>query len=156
MIRKFYITMTQKGLFNEYLDKVTILKNFITFEKTTIKQTQIVVINESGIIEFDKERQKQELKECGICTTMSILNELYNRILGIDKHSFYRDRNLMRELITEDTKEGYKAIKVEQIEKKSDKAYFIKGLDTWIPNSQCIYEQNILYIKDWVFFKNLM
>ena len=137
MIRKFYINMYQKGKIKDQLQsKIDLVK----FHKTDNKTVQI--------IEFDEDI----LKDCFEYNYESC----FAYILGIDKYNFYLNRSLMREILIEDTKEDYKAIKSEQIEKETEKAYFIKGLDAWIPKSQCIKEEKILYIKNWIFFKNLL
>lgn len=153
MIRRFYITMFQKGKFNELRNSE--IKQFITFQPTDKKQIQIVEIDEAAINKYDEDRREQELRDFGICKSAPFLDYIYDSILGISHYSGYKYRSALREILPEDIKEDYKAIKSSFIEKESEKAYFIKGLDSWIPKSQCVKDDNILYIKRWLFFKNL-
>lgn len=135
MIRKFYINMYQKGQLKQQLQNNIDLVAFYATDNKTVQ-----------IIEFDEDTIKDYFK--------SNYEVCFLHILGIDKYNSYRDRSLMREC-TNDNKEGYKSIELNQVGKETEKAYFIKGLDNWIPKSQTLQENNKLYIKDWIFFKNL-
>lgn len=138
MIRKFYINMYQKGQLKNQLQ--CNIDKLVIFHKTENKSVQI--------LEFDEDTLK-----CYFHSKMNY-NACFLSILGVNENNPYTDRSKMREIF-KDEKEGFKAIDINQISKQTEKAYFIKGLDSWIPKSQTEKDNQYLYIKNWLFFKNL-
>lgn len=133
MIRKFYVNMYQKG---QILSQLQSKQDFVKFYQTDNKSVQI--------IEFDDEVIRKHFDYN--------YESCFLQILGIDKYNPYKTRNKARE-ITKYSKEGYIYIDKKEVAKESEKAYMV--WDAWIPKSQTIVEGERLYIKDWVFFKNL-
>jgi len=78
------------------------------------------------------------------------LNFIYN-ILGIVEYSPYKELHLCREILPTDP-EGYTRIRATK-ENETDKAIRIAGC--WIPKSQIIIKDNCIYVKDWIFEKNI-
>lgn len=92
------------------------------------------------IIEFDTEDFDRQT-----------LNFIYN-ILGIAENSPYKELHLCREILTGDP-EGYARMKTAHKTKETEKAVYIAG--AWIPKSQIIIKDNYIYVKDWIFEKNI-
>jgi len=91
------------------------------------------------IVEFDTEDFDRQT-----------LNFLYG-ILGISENSPYRELHLCREILDSDP-EGYTRIRADK-ENETEKAIRIAGC--WIPKSQILIKNNCLYVKDWIFEKNI-
>lgn len=147
-MRRFLITMYQKGNLNMRVGGL--YNKYITYEKTTNKSTQIVCIDYEGI---EKEYIKEKNEYAGAGLLHNPINTIEN-ILGIHKDSPYRLRNELRE-IKEDDKEGYCSLDFKYITKETEKAYYSNELEMWIPKSQTIKEDNILYIKRWIMVNNV-
>lgn len=141
-MRRFFITMYQKGNFEK---GSTRYKKYITYEKTTNKAIQIVCIDYKGI-EKEFEKEKEEYQGVGF---LSNPIDGIEHILGIEKNDLYQFRMSLRE-IKENDIEGYTSFNIKYVTKETEKAYYIKELDKWIPKSQTKKEGNTLYIKRWL------
>lgn len=149
-MRKFIVTMSQKGQLNQRLHEST--KKHITYEKCDINQMQICCIDDISLNK-EYEEYKMECSENGTVVNMRPPLDFVFNVLGINHNNPYYFRNMLRE-ITDIDKPGYTHIDVEYISKETEKAYFVKELDMWIPKSQTILEDNILFIKRWVIQQN--
>lgn len=145
MTRQFYINMTQKGRFQDRY-KTFIDLNYITFIKTDKKQIEIVKIDFKEINNY----YKDEVNKSNCKGFLTHYNDGIYLILGINKNNVYKLINEAKEIKENDIK-GYIQISLEAIEKETEKALLI--LNSWIAKSQTIKEDNRLYIKDWLFFK---
>ncbi|MGV3076372.1 hypothetical protein ACEE21_14920 [Clostridium baratii] len=146
MIRKFYINMTQKGNIRFNCAKL-VTEDIVRFIKTDKKQIEVLEVDWDKLLELDK----KEIREA-IDNGYYIHKRRYTleRILGIDKNNPYRSIHESKE-IKETDREGYIQVKYNSVEDETDKAYFI--FNRWIAKSQTILEEGMLYIKDWLFFK---
>lgn len=146
MIRKFYINMTQKGSIRFNCAKL-VSEDIVKFCKTDKKQIEILEVDWDRLVDLDK----MELREA-IDNGYFIHKRRYTleRILGIDKNNPYKHLHESKEL-KETDKEGYIQVASNYIKDETEKAYFI--FDRWVVKSQTLLEEDRLYIKDWLFFK---
>ena len=147
-MRKFIITMNQKGDLEFRLQCISRYKKYITYEKTDKKQVQIVNIDYEGIEKEFKEEIKEHNKQGWNGFLTNPIDEI-EHILGIGKNDLYKIRMSLRE-IKENDIEGYASLNTSYITKETEKAYFIEALDKWIAKSQTIIKNDILYIKRWL------
>ena len=140
-MRKFIVTMNQKSELNT---RVSIYKDFFTYEKTDKKQYQIVAIDFEGI----EERYQEEIKKNPFISDPSYW---IKNILRINEKSpmYYSFIMTLREIKEHDTKE-YVTMDKKEITQETEKAYFIGQLNNWIPKSQTKIENNLLYVKRWI------
>ena len=145
MIRQFYINMTQKGKLQDRYNTFINL-NYITFTKTDKKQVEVAKIDFKLIDDYYKE----EVKNSNSKGYLTHYNDGIYTVLGINKNNTYKLINEAKEIKETDI-EGYRQISTKAIEKETEKAYYI--LNSWIAKSQTIKDDDRLYIKDWLFFK---
>lgn len=150
-MRRFIITMNQKGDLDFY-KKRTEYGEGITFEKTENSHVQIACIDYDFIEKKYEARKQYELEHNGLVTCSNPLDQI-EYYLGINKRSPYRFLHLLREIKPND-KDGYCSFEKKYITKETEKAYYVKELNLWIPKSQTILEDNMLYVKRWVIAKN--
>lgn len=146
-MRRFLITMYQKGKLENIMSRYM---KYIEYEKTSNKSTQIVSIDYEGI---EEEFKKEKGEYGGGGAFLSNPTDHINHVLGIDKNSLYKLRSELRE-IKENDKEGYCSLEFSHIDNETEKAYYCKKLNMWIPKSQTIRENDILYIKRWIIQNN--
>ena len=138
--------MTQKGNIRFNCAKL-VTEDIVRFIKTDKKQIDILEVDWYKLLELDK----KELREA-IDNGYFIHKRRYTleRILGIDKNNPYRSIHESKE-IKETDKDGYIQVEYDSVEDETEKAYFI--FNRWVAKSQTILEEGMLYIKDWLFFK---
>lgn len=136
-MKKYFITMTTKGRLKELCIRSK-LREYISFEKTDIKQSEILIIDTDGI----------EMSGCDI--------KPINRILGLwgtYTSNPYKYRNELRE-IKDDDKDGYVKLSISEVDKETEKALHLSNLGVWIPKSLTLKDSNYLYIKRWFIYNN--
>lgn len=101
----------------------------VSFEKIN-SHNQIVVVNEENI-------------------SKATLREIYN-LIGIN--GVYAKLHAHRE-VTEKDIEGYVTGNMKNVSKETEKAYLYLGV--WLPKSQTKKDSDTLYIKSWLFEKNV-
>lgn len=137
-MRRFFITMNTKGRLNE-LRQRSELGNYISFEKTDKKQSEIVVIDTEGIIKSGNRLEP----------ILIILG-----IHGTYASNPYKYRSELREIKENDNKE-FCSVPVSDISKETEKAYYLEKLNNWIPKSLTVIKDDYLYIKRWFIAKML-
>lgn len=137
MIRKFYVSMYQKGQLNRYGSD---FKNKLNYIKTKNSKIQILEFEENEIKKYFDLKNDYE----------HFLNQLIGNV------NLYRYRNKYREITNDDKLvEGYKLLDKNDLTKESVKAYYFKPLECWFAKSQMLEENGKTYVKTWLINKYL-